>query len=459
MVNSEEIRALYKYEVGSYYAERILDFAADKQQCFQWLFGERNRIEISLPDEEAVAFFYETDLEFRQLFTQTVEFIKKSDAVEEEKQQNIKLAIFRNQIHYQKNRYKFSKFYKRFLITETKPVDMQKLYDRLKTAKCILSIHPVDFLSASEKSSYSSCYAIDSCHHTGCSAYLRDNFTIIAYTTMNNKKIGRQWIYLSNGFIVFGRVYGAISEPLENAMRLFLEEKYANHLKIPNEWILSKSRTMNEDQLYNCGHCENNHEEYAVYFDMDTHSMIRSKTITDNFSDLYLEFENGIDRDGDDTENGSFGCRICACCEGTIYGESYETDDGEVCEHCLNNRYLYCSLCDTYYHEDGGHVHYIEDEDKYVCENCYNEEDYFYCEKTSSYYSKEAGVNLILENGSEAFVHKDWAEVNAFYCEHCDEYHDNPLTEVEGADYCDNCLEEYFNVVDEKYIIKEQNAA
>ncbi len=40
-------------------------------------------------------------------------------------------------------------------------------------------------------------------------------------------------------------------------------------------------------------------------------------------------------------------------------------------------------------------MYYIEDEHQYVCESCYDENDYGYCEKTECYYSSDKLIEVM----------------------------------------------------------------
>ncbi len=233
--------------------------------------------------------------------------------------QDIKLSIYRNRIRYEKNEFKFSKFYNRYVKTGDDPeIDFQKFYDNLKTAECILSIHPLDFIGASTDASFTSCLSVDSCHHTATTAYLKDDITIIAYTKSGDKKIGRQWVYIEDHYIVMGNIYGCISHPLQEKIRKLLEMKYAKHIGISNKWVISKDKSISEDCLNNCGHISNEHSDYSVYFDMDVAAKIRHKEGTDNFDGLFLDFSVGLNRYGENSYSGNLDLTYCTCCEEPI---------------------------------------------------------------------------------------------------------------------------------------------
>jgi len=171
---------------------------------------------------------------------------------------------------------------------------------------------------------------------------------------------------------------------LQNKIRELIESKYAEHLQVSNRWVISRDKEISDDLVDNCGHNNNSHDDFSVYFDLNLAASIRHKEKTYDFGNLGLEFEDGLDRYGDDTNSGYLGLTYCSCCENAIEEESTYTEDGEVCDYCLNNYYSYCSECERYYHENIT-MYYIENEHQYVCESCYDEGNYGFCEKTECY--------------------------------------------------------------------------
>ncbi|MDP8269439.1 MAG: hypothetical protein P9L97_11995 [Candidatus Tenebribacter davisii] len=454
----QQILDFYNAGVSDNYATRCVEFYHQKRKSFRWLFEGKDRIKLSISDEEAIDFFFTYNQQFQSLFYGISEFFHQMNS--QMPSQEIKLAIFKNRIQYDKNEYKFTKFYNRFVKTESDPeVDFQAFYDKLKTAEVVLSIHPMDFLRASENSSFSSCLSLDSCHHTSTTAYLRDSITIMAYTTDGSKKLGRQWIYFDGYYVVLGNIYGSISRPLQEKIRKLIEEKYAKHLGIANKWVISRGKTIEEENLCNCGHGSNDHGEYAVYFDQEVNSAIRHKEKTHGFDNLDLEFEEGMDRYGDDTSSGYLGLTYCSCCNDAIEGESTYTEDGEVCDYCLNNYYSYCSECERYHHENTT-MNFIEDENNYLCESCYDEGDYGFCEKTECYYTRDKLVEVIESDGTLITVHEDYAAENYHFCDICERFFENPTTETaDGFCVCGLCLEKDYELVEGSYEFKTRQVA
>jgi len=454
----KQILDFYDGAVDDHYAFRCLEFFEQKKKQFSWLFGDQDRIRFNVSETDAANYFHYHNVNFRSLFDETDKFLKEINSPVAPL--DLELAIFKNRIRYKKNDFKFTKFYHRFIKTEEKEApDFQDLYDKLKTVECVLSIHPLDFLGASENSSFSSCLSIDSCHHTATTAYLRDDFTIMAYTIIDEKKIGRQWIHFKGYYIIMGNIYGCISLPVQEKIRKFIEEKYALHLKIPNRWLVARNRTISEDNVSNCGHGSNDHSDYSVYFDLTVNAAIRHKEKTTGFEKLCLDFYEGLDRHGDDTEFGHLNVTYCSCCDQLIEGENNHTDDGPVCDSCLNDYYTYCYDCENYFNENHS-MYYIEDEDHFICESCYESGDYGFCEMTDKYYCRDNLVELLQSDGTTILVNEDHAEKHYYKCDICERYHEEPLIQVVDDNFvCDKCLEENYELIDGSYVLKEEQAA
>jgi len=109
----DQIIKFYDGAVDDLYAERCIDFYHNKKRSFSWLFGDKDRIKVSISDLEAVDFFYAHNSEFQNLYYDTLEFLEKMDS--SLSIADLKLAIFKNRILYKKNEYKFSKFFNRFV--------------------------------------------------------------------------------------------------------------------------------------------------------------------------------------------------------------------------------------------------------------------------------------------------------------------------------------------------------
>lgn len=69
-----------------------------------------------------------------------------------------------------------------------------------------------------------------------------------------------------------------------------------------------------------------------------------------------------------------YGYEQCDDCGTWVYRNSYgfTTHDGRfICEECYENYYFTCQCCDEIYHTDDSC--YVDEEDEYICYNCYNQ--------------------------------------------------------------------------------------
>jgi len=261
----------------------------------------------------------------------------------------------------------------------------------------------------------------------------------MAYTHANEHKIGRMFIYFQDYYIILGRVYGAISLPIREKIRHYLEEAYARKLNVTNRWLVNFEKEVSSDQLDNCGHGNNCHDDYSVYFDLEVSALVRHQDKTRDFSGIYLEFEDGIDNYGDDTSSGKLHLEYCECCGEAILGDGNSTEDGLVCDYCLDEYYQYCPECYRYFHRDT-EFYYIEDKEIDICHNCYQDGAYGICEKTDTYWSEDKLVEVQEGEDRIYIVNQDYADDNYQICDECGEYFDE-LEDFQDRRLCKSCLE------------------
>jgi hypothetical protein len=440
----DEIISFYDGAVNDHFAERLIHYYQQKKEKFRWLFGDKDRIELEISEEEAIKYFFSNNYLFSSLYWRTDAFFRQGE--EAISDMDLKRAIYRNRITYKKNTYKFSKFFRRFVERDSdeNKVDFQNFYDCLKTAKCVISIYPLDFIGASENASYNSCYSKDSCHHTGTSAYLRDEHTIIAYTKIGTRKIGRQWIYFDRDYIIIGKIYGSISSPIEESLRLKLEEEYARHLNVSNNWVISTEIEVDSDCISNAGHEKNCHCDYAVYFDLEVESILRHKENTSGFCGIDLVFEDGMDRWGEDSTEGHMLFDYCYQCNRSINNEGTYVNDELVCDHCLGEYYIWCEECEEYHHIDNS-SYYIEDLHYNICQGCIDNGNFAECCKTGTYWSIDEMVSVVLENKVEILVSAEYAEEHYQRCDQCHGYHEKLIKEDNNMS-CTKCFNELYQL-------------
>lgn len=130
-------------------------------------------------------------------------------------------------------------------------------------------------------------------------------------------------------------------------------------------------------------------------------------------------------------------CKNCAvecsfCGEYRLRSEMTDTEDGLVCEHCLDNHYGYCESCET--RQRGINLNWSNAEECYVCDDCLdNGDNYRRCDR--------CGEIHLTSDLNEVYTNNYDSEL---WCEHCRDYH---------ANYCSECerefSDEYVTVEDE----------
>lgn len=138
---------------------------------------------------------------------------------------------------------------------------------------------------------------------------------------------------------------------------------------------------------------------------------------------IYISYE---DIDDDANINTEYG--ICDNCGQVVLREELTcTEDGEVCETCLENDYLTCEYCGVIYHRE--HIRFVEN--IACCDDCF-EETHSRCMHCGEFYHNEdlewheSGERICNECGEENYR---WDDDR---CEYVDptnairDYHDSP---------------------------------
>lgn len=139
----------------------------------------------------------------------------------------------------------------------------------------------------------------------------------------------------------------------------------------------------------------------------------------------------------------------CACCgEWVEESSTIDTQDGAVCEDCIND-YVVCDECETYIHLDNAYAvnkylnFYDTPREYYMCPDCANAVRYVTecacCGETydaAALYG-DADSQLLLYNGEYADVCPSCAMDLYTTCEQCGEW--VPLDEVDDDGSCPHC--------------------
>lgn len=408
------------YDQKKVFIDNFLDGELIKELPYsQYPLGEKRR-ENAFGDflealEEEYGFIYEVKelLPFLSLNEEGF-FDNKVIRVPEDKQGKIKEGM------------KLSKSFKFYipdnpqLLRKVQDFASRYIQQDLISGSLCISVHPLDFLTASENTfNWDSCFALTGCYKTGSMSYLLDNSTMISYLkdknedrTVNmpfdwNNKKWRAWLFFStNQKAVFsGRHYPFESEVLIDAVR----DKLLNNDEIEyGPW--------RRDYITEYKGTALTHDRYLI--DTKAKSIVGlSKIIEDcsslHYNDLLISpvYKQPFFATStyDDVIMNKMRFKIGAnipCLAGC--GGHVSSSESFICDSCRDNyeeeNLVACSCCGDYINEED--VYYVGDTP--LCADCF-------AEKT-------------------------------FHCDHCNEdyfldnygYYDSDRDEV----YCDSCWEE-----------------
>jgi hypothetical protein len=296
----------------------------------------------------------------------------------------------------------------------------------------VLSINPLDYLTMSFGNSWASCHTIDKtnkrgmpnnysgCYSSGTISYMLDFASMVFYTVnaaangdelWNEPKIHRQMFHYENDKLIQGRLYpqdndGSQGDALYSSYRQIVQQIISTIFEVPNLWVLRKGI----DAV--CEYVDSKGTHYRDYVNYNNCTL---STIKGTDNTLYVNVghdpiciecgeEHDIEDNIDCCHNG-YSC--CADCGVRIVDEDDEYYvNGEVyCRDCVS----YCDYCEEYHRQDS---HWIDNENIYVCEYCYNE--YFTC------------------------------------CDNCgNDVRREDVTEIDGEWICESCLDQYYTRCDE----------
>ena len=271
------------------------------------------------------------------------------------------------------------------------------------TRKSIISINPTDILLMAHGNSWDSCHHIgqrkDKCHQAGPLSYIQDSTSFIFYTVDENctevhfrPKINRQMYHFHDGLLIQARLYPDYMDTgLGDTYRDVVQRILAACLDVPNRWITYRSTRMVSESVYTV-------KGSTHYPDYDINNSV-SKDFLCTLSTI----------------------RDVECAD--------ELDVGHV---------AVCIEC--------GHEHRAQN--KLLCHNC-NDEGYCEEEDYDETYGCCMTCDRDIDTEDDAFYIESgngpFCENCVFSCAKCDcRYKKNEGTEIDGEDYCENCVSEHF---------------
>ena len=332
--------------------------------------------------------------------------------------------------------------------------------------RCILSVHPCDYLKMSWGEKWNSCHDIRShgCYHAGTQSYMMDGTSMIFYTVSNsgnevpwaNNKLTRQVFCYDDGKLLQSRCYPSyeISQRCDEYLNFVSEViKAADH--ITDNWVMHTHDRMDyvltkggsthyPDYSYDqyktrvvtagdvsgkilVGHSSlnllngvfhSNHEEINASSGGNSRNLYQDSYYVCEYCGRKFYQNEGTEYAGYDSRDGDFYCedhyRTCDKCGETIYGDPDDVgrwcNDLWYCDYCADHHLVCCDHCDEYFdpEEEGD-----SDDYGHYCQSCVDD---------------------------------------AEYCDSCGRYswdYDYTYLESEGQTYCPDCLERLFTVCDE----------
>lgn len=310
-----------------------------------------------------------------------------------------------------------------------------------------LSFHPCDYLQMSHGTGWKSCHRIDGGEWQGGTwSYMLDEVTSILSTTeeddygdmYNRPKVNRMVVCFDGEEILFSRLYPSYTDfAVRDTFRNVVQEIYAKCLDVPNLW--QPPMRYNKYHCHYCdddtlstnfvtsgvGHMQYPDYDYAEYncelsvlkgrephvmeigtwgicpVTGDEYEKCGSMTSLDGHTERCAHCGERIDED--DAYYDEYGNPYCSDCWDDLFSaceccgeyfrdtEMTETQDGMVCQRCLEENYVECYECGEWVHTDNA----ITDIDgHWYCDDC-AEDNLTRCDDCGEYYRDEEMTELL----------------------------------------------------------------
>ena len=283
----------------------------------------------------------------------------------------------------------------------------------------VLSVNPIDYLLMSNGTGWKSCHLIAHGEYmAGTLSYMGDATSMIFYTTDEeheefiplSTKITRNVFCYHDGKLLQSRLYPSNDEQIKEKYRQLVQSIFAECLNLPNIWKLNKNFGDVEECVTTTRHslhyADYNYLEYSPNISvLKDYPQTGENIVIGSIAhcvecDVELTSANSI------ICTKGYCCEECGCslsedeicwvgsypyCSDCDYCDNYVTEpltyiEDEriyVCNHCIEESYIFCEDCNTYHHRDRSN--YIDGEEKYVCNKCLD--DYFVCEECGMSFS------------------------------------------------------------------------
>lgn len=309
---------------------------------------------------------------------------------------------------------------------------LPKLGDIIKSGrKLVISTNFLDFITASDNCTYTSCHAMNGSYFNGNLAYAMDNMTVISYITEPKslltaheiKKLGRGWVYVNTDscHIVQAKSYGGYFDVERELARKYMIERMASEKGIAvDKFSTQYGIILPATSLKKSAIPKDNPDGHAHYLDnygMDVSFKGAFSYPTLSFAPaacLECGITTGYSSKGSCTAHRGKRTAPCGHCGNRDYRGNMRSIDGHlVCTRCIEANYFYCNDCGTYHPKASAvPVH----NGNSVCPTC--AQNYTTCECCGKGMKKGrgseiAGVGVVCETCQKSMVK----------CTECGKYH------------------------------------
>ncbi len=326
----------------------------------------------------------------------------------------------------------------------------------------IISLNPLDYLTMSFGNSWASCHTIDKHnkrhmpnsyegqYSSGTMSYMLDPSSIVLYTVdasyegteyHTQPKINRQMFHYGKDKLVQGRLYPQSNDGNAEEYTMYrqiVQQVIAECFNFPNLWSVSKGAENANKYI------ETHGTHYEDYYHFNSCTLSRNKNCpneeTFRVGHNPICIECGYEHDTSENINccraNERYCEGCGCVMDE--DDSYYVDGEYYCRDCVH----YCSCCHEYHRDE---EHYIDSEDAYVCDNCFDEY-YTDCEECGNGVDRTETYRVFNDDhGWHDSVCEYCLERYYEECSDCEEYHRRShMVEIEDDVWvCPDCFARY----------------
>ena len=304
----------------------------------------------------------------------------------------------------------------------------------------ILSINPVDFLTASH-GDFTSCHYIGrerkSCHKSGNLSYAMDNVTMVFFTIAPGesadyptKRIDRINYHVDSGLLIQGRLYTGTKDNIHAVSRAMVCKVIADCLDVPNLW--TKHAKIDPSRIESTG---NHFPDYAKSFTTCNMSTLSGAAIPDTIKIGHVAYCiscGGWQSDSRVLDCCNDGSNMLSCngCEASIHeDDAIWVGDCCYCSDCTT----YCEHCGRYHHRDD--VRWVESLRTLLCDYCFDN-DFCECIACEKVIKKGDVHDKDGDSYCEECYHERFSD-----CEECGEtFNNKDLMETDdGCWVCGDC--------------------